>query len=144
MTAHTSFYHTPEPARFSGILSWLITYDHKRIGIMYLATLTAWFVIGMLLGLLIRIELFAIGETIMNATIYTAFFTMHGVIMIFLFIIPGIPAVFGNFFLPIQIGAEDVFFPKINLFSYYLYVFGGFLAVLALFSQGPPDTGWTF
>lgn len=145
MSTHaTSFYETPMPEKYKGVLGWLITYDHKRIGLMYLFTLMTWLTAGILLGLLIRIELMTRGETIMNAQIYNAFFTMHGVIMIFLFIIPGIPAVFGNFFLPIQIGADDVFFPRINLLSYYLYLIGGILGVLALFSKGPPDTGWTF
>ncbi len=144
MSQNKSFYQTPVPEKYDGVLGWLVTYDHKRIGLMYLAALMTWFVSGMTLGLLIRIELMARGETIMNATIYNSFFTLHGVVMIFLFIIPGIPAVFGNFFLPIQIGADDVFFPRINLLSFYLYIFGGFLAILALFSKGPPDTGWTF
>lgn len=144
MSSYKSFYQTPEPAQYDGVLGWLITLDHKRIGLMYLVVLLTWFIAGMSLGFLIRIELMARGETIMNATIYNSFFTLHGVVMIFLFIIPGIPAVFGNFFLPIQIGAEDVFFPRINLLSFYLYLLGGFLAILALFSKGPPDTGWTF
>ena len=144
MSPDKSFYQSPEPDKYDGVLSWLITYDHKRIGVMYLAVLLTWFVAGMTLGFLIRMELMTRGETIMNATIYNSFFTLHGVVMIFLFIIPGIPAVFGNFFLPIQIGADDVFFPRINLLSFYLYMLGSFLAILALFSQGPPDTGWTF
>jgi len=145
MSTHaTPFFDTPMPEKYRGVLRWLITYDHKRIGLMYLFTLMTWLTAGILLGLLIRVELMTRGETIMNAQIYNAFFTMHGVIMIFLFIIPGIPAVFGNFFLPIQIGADDVFFPRINLLSYYLYLIGGILGVLALFSKGPPDTGWTF
>jgi cytochrome c oxidase subunit 1 len=144
MSSTVSFFETPDPPRYRGIMSWLITYDHKRIALLYLAAVLGWFVIGMFLGLLIRVELFARGSTIMTAEIYNAFFTMHGVIMVFLFIIPGIPAIFGNFFLPLQIGARDVFFPRLNLLSFYLYVFGGFLAVIALFSKGPPDTGWTF
>jgi cytochrome c oxidase subunit I len=146
MTTETykPFYQTPMPPKYDGILGWLITYDHKRIGMMYLTTLMVWLSAGILLGLLIRVELMARGQTIMDAQTYNAFFTMHGVVMIFLFIIPGIPAVFGNFLLPIQIGADDVFFPRINLLSYYLYLIGGILGVLALFSKGPPDTGWTF
>lgn len=139
-----SFYYTPEPSRYSGLMSWLITYDHKRIAIMYLVAILGWFVAGMFLGLLLRIELMAPGPTIMTAQIYNSFFTMHGVVMIFLFLIPAMPAVFGNFFLPIQIGAKDVFFPRLNLLSFYLYFLGGFIALLSLFSRGPPDTGWTF
>jgi cytochrome c oxidase subunit 1 len=84
------------------------------------------------------------GETIMSAQTYNAAFTLHGVIMIFLFIIPGIPAILGNFLLPIQIGADDVFFPKLNLLSWYIYMLGGIFAVISLFAGGPPDTGWTF
>lgn len=124
--------------------SWLLTIDHKRIGLMYMAAVMVWFVIAMLLGLLIRTELMAVGTTIMEAETYNAVFTLHGVIMIFLFVIPAIPAIFGNFLLPIQIGTDDVFFPKLNLLSWYLYMLGGFLAILSLFAEGPPDTGWTF
>ena len=139
-----SFYHTPDPPQYKGISSWLVTFDHKRIALLYLSAVVGWFVVGMLLGLLIRIELMSPGPTIMTAEIYNAFFTMHGVIMIFLVVIPAIPAVFGNFLLPIQIGARDVFFPRINLLSFYLYMAGGVLALLALFAHGAPDTGWTF
>ncbi len=92
-----------------------------------------------------RLELISPGRTIMDAQTYNSVFTLHGVIMIFLFVIPGIPAVFGNFFLPILIGAKDVAFPRINLMSWYLYVIGGLLAVVAiLLPGGPTDTGWTF
>jgi cytochrome c oxidase subunit 1 len=94
MSESKSFYQTPVPEKYDGVLGWLITYDHKRIGLMYLAALMTWFVSGMTRGFLIRIELMAIGETILNATIYNSFFTLHGVVLIFLFIIPGIPAVF--------------------------------------------------
>jgi cytochrome c oxidase subunit I len=139
-----SFFDTPYPSRFSGIWSWLITFDHKRIGLMYFYTILIWFIIAIFLGLTMRIELMFAGKTIMNAQTYNSIFTLHGVIMIFLFIIPGIPAIFGNFFLPIQIGARDVFFPKLNLFSYYLYLTGSVFAVMSLFFGGPPDTGWTF
>ena len=139
-----SFYETPAPAQFSGILSWLITTDHKRIALLYLYAVIFWFLFAMGLGFLIRTELMFIGETIFEAETYNAIFTLHGVIMIFLFVIPAIPAIFGNFILPIQIGADDVFFPKINLLSWYLYILGSLLAILSLFADGPPDTGWTF
>jgi len=139
-----SFFDTPSPSRYSGVLSWLITTDHKRIGLMYLFVILFWFVVAMFLGGVMRLELMFRGETVMGAQSYNALFTLHGVIMIFLFIIPGIPAIFGNFFLPIQIGTDDVFFPKINLLSWYLYVTGGLLALSTLFIGGPPDTGWTF
>ncbi len=92
-----------------------------------------------------RLELISPGETIVSAQTYNKFFTLHGVIMVFLFIIPGIPAVFGNFFLPILIGAKDVAFPRLNLFSWYLYLTGGLLALLSIVMPGgPADTGWTF
>ncbi|MBW1897836.1 MAG: cbb3-type cytochrome c oxidase subunit I [Deltaproteobacteria bacterium] len=139
-----SFWETPSSPGLKGIWAWLLTTDHKRIGILYMITIFFWFAIAIALGLLIRIELMAEGETIMNSETYNAAFTLHGVIMIFLFIIPGIPAIFGNFLLPIQIGADDVFFPKLNLLSWYLYIIGGIFAVVSLFSGGPPDTGWTF
>jgi cytochrome c oxidase subunit 1 len=103
-----------------------------------------WFFIAVVLGLLIRTELMLPGETIMNAKTYNAAFTLHGVIMVFLFLIPAMPAILGNFLLPIQIGANDVFFPKINLLSWYLYIIGGIFAVSSLFTGGLPDTGWTF
>ncbi|THB72510.1 MAG: cytochrome c oxidase subunit I [Desulfobacteraceae bacterium] len=144
MKATASFFETPEPARFKGILSWLITLDHKRIGLMYLFVILFWFLLAIFLGGLIRLELMFEGQTIMEPEIYNSVFTLHGVIMIFLFIIPALPAVFGNFFLPIQIGADDVFFPKLNLLSWYLYILGGIVAIISLFSDGFPDTGWTF
>ena len=99
----------------------------------------------MTFGFLMRLELIAPGRTIMDAQTYNSFFTLHGVIMIFLFVIPGIPAVFGNFFLPILIGAKDVAFPRLNLMSWYLYIIGGLLAVISIIMPGGPmDTGWTF
>ncbi len=131
--------------RFPGILSWIFSTDHKRIGLMYMYAILTLFLVGVTLGLAIRLELIAPGETIMGAQMYNAVFTLHGVIMIFLFIIPGIPAVFGNLILPIQLGAKDVAFPRLNLFSWWLYMIGGTMAVASLFTGGgPPDTGWTF
>lgn len=144
MEVAPSFFETPSPARFKGIWSWLITTDHKRIGLMYLFAILFWFLLAVLLGGLIRLELMFLGQTIVSAEVYNSVFTLHGVIMIFLFIIPALPAVFGNFFLPIQIGTDDVFFPRLNLLSWYLYMIGGFIAILSLFSDGFPDTGWTF
>ncbi|MEG8947277.1 cytochrome c oxidase subunit I [Rosettibacter firmus] len=138
------FYNT-STNRFSGILSWLLTTDHKRIGLMYLVSILFFFLVGVILGVLMRLELMTPGRTIMSAQEYNALFTLHGVIMIFLFIIPGLPAIFGNFFLPIQIGARDVAFPRLNLLSYYIYVVGAILALISLFRPGGPiDTGWTF
>ena len=138
-----SFYK--EKGRFSGILSWVLSTDHKRIGILYLITMLSFFLVGMSLGFLMRLELLNPGGKIFAAETYNALFTVHGVIMIFLFVIPGLAAPFGNFFLPIQIGAKDVAFPRLNLLSWWLFVTGASLAVLSLFTGGgAPDTGWTF
>ncbi len=128
-----------------GILGWLSSTDHKRIGILYLVAMITFFWVGVFLGFLMKLEMLTPDQTIIDAQTYNAFFTLHGVIMIFLFIIPGIPAIFGNFFLPIQIGARDVAFPRLNLLSWYLYILGGLFAIISLFLQGGPiDTGWTF
>ena len=145
MVKRQSFYETPSPAGLKGIWAWLLTRDHKRLALMYLWAIMLWLCIALLIGLSLRIELMWPGGTIMKAETYNAMFTLHGVIMIFLFVIPAIPAVFGNFFLPIQIGADDVFFPRLNLMSWYLFMFGGGFAIISLFSgKGFPDTGWTF
>jgi len=131
--------------KHKGILGWILSTDHKRIGILYLIAIMTFFMVGVTFGFLMRLELIAPGKTIMDPQTYNAFFTLHGVIMIFLFVIPGIPAVFGNFFLPILIGAKDVSFPRLNLLSWYLYIIGGLLAVVSiLLPGGPIDTGWTF
>jgi cytochrome c oxidase subunit 1 len=144
MAAAASFLEGTSSDRYSNIWAWLTTTDHKRIGLLYLFVVLFWFSIAVVLGVLLRIELSSIGETVMEAQTYNAAFTLHGVIMVFLFAIPAMPAIFGNFLLPIHIGASDVFFPKLNLFSWYLYVTGGILAIVSLFIKGPPDTGWTF
>ncbi len=131
--------------RYKGIWSWLLSTDHKRIGLLYLYAIIFFFFVAATLGLLMRIELIAPGRTIMEPQTYNGFFTIHGIIMIFVIVIPGLAAVFGNFFLPILIGARDVAFPKLNLFSWYLYMIGAILGVLSQFmGSGPPDTGWTF
>lgn len=126
-----------------GIWSWLTTVDHKRIGLMYLFSLTFFFFVGGLAALAVRTELAFPGGQIMSADTYNRFFTAHGVIMIFLFIVPGIPAVMGNFLLPLMIGARDVCFPRLNLLSLYVYWAGAALAVASLIVR-PVDTGWTF
>lgn len=129
----------------SGLRAWIFSTDHKRIGLLYLTGMLSFFTVGVIIGLLMKIELIAPGKTIVDARVYNSFFTVHGVIMIFLFIIPGIPAGFGNFILPLQIGAKDVAFPRINLLSWWMYVTGGALALFSLFGGGgAPDTGWTF
>ncbi|PKP09479.1 MAG: cytochrome c oxidase subunit I [Bacteroidetes bacterium HGW-Bacteroidetes-4] len=128
-----------------GIFAWIFSTDHKRIGILYLISITTFFLLAALMGGLMRLELIAPGETIMDAQTYNGLFTVHGIIMIFLVVIPGLGAVFGNFFLPIMIGARDVAFPRLNLFSWWIYMAGAILAVYSQFAgDGPPDTGWTF
>lgn len=134
----------PLPGR-SGLTSWIFSTDHKRIGMLYLWCILTMFAVGVAIGVLMRLELIAPGRTIMGAQAYNAMFTLHGVVMVFLFVIPGIPAAFGNILLPLQIGAEDVSFPRLNIFSWWLYLTGAALAVTSLFTGGgPPDTGWTF
>ena len=133
------------PRDRSRILSWILSTDHKRIGILYGVSLATFFGVGILLGVLMRIEQLVPGPTIVEPDTYNALFTLHGVIMIFLFIIPGIPAIFGNFLLPLQIGARDVAFPRLNLLSWWIYIIGAVLAITSLFTGGgTPDTGWTF
>ena len=122
---------------------WLTTVDHKKIGLMYLISVSVFFAAGGILALLVRLELFTLGETIMSADTYNRVFTMHGVVMVFLFIIPSIPAALGNFNLPLMIGAKDVAFPRLNLLSLYLYWIGGAFMLYSL-TTGGVDTGWTF
>jgi cytochrome c oxidase subunit 1 len=129
----------------TGLWSWLTSTDHKRIGLLYLYAITIFFCSAVVLGLMMKIEKIAPGQTIMTAQTYNAMFTLHGIIMIFIVVIPGLAAVFGNIFLPIMIGAKDVAFPKLNLFSWYLYIGGACLGLYSQFAQGhSPDTGWTF
>jgi cytochrome c oxidase subunit I len=131
--------------KYRGIFAWIFSTDHKRIGLLYLFSILTFFAIGATIGLLMKFELIAPGKTIVTAQTYNAFFTLHGIIMIFAVVIPGLPAVFGNFFLPIMIGAKDVAFPRINLLSWYFYISGISLVLISEFTgQGPPDTGWTF
>jgi cytochrome c oxidase subunit 1 len=131
--------------KFKGIFAWIFSTDHKRIGLLYLYTIMGFFVVGAILGLLMKFELIAPGKTIMEAKSYNAVFTLHGITMIFLIVIPGIPAILGNFLLPIMIGAKDVFYPKLNLLSWWLFVIGAIIAISSQFmGSGAPDTGWTF
>ena len=146
-----SYLHSKGPLWVT-IWDWATTIDHKKIGVMYLFATTFMFFLGGVFALLVRAELFhptmtneagaIVGELFSN-NIYNRFFTLHGAIMVFLFIIPAIPAAFGNFFLPLMIGAKDVAFPRLNLLSWYVFVFGAFFAVAALIGGGI-DTGWTF
>ena len=126
-----------------GPLSWLMSLDHKRIGVLYMATIFTFFLVGGIFALLIRIELMSPGKTFINPGIYNQLMTFHGAIMVFMVIIPGIPAFLGNFILPLQIGAKDVAFPKLNLLSWYCLIFGALIALCSLFFGGV-DTGWTF
>jgi cytochrome c oxidase subunit I len=126
-----------------GLGSWLFTRDHKRIGVMYLVSILAAFLLGGVFALLLRTELLSPAKTIMDAKTYNQMFTLHGAVMIFLFIIPGIPASLGNFVLPLLLGAKDVAFPRLNLASYYFWVAGALLALVSMI-LGAVDTGWTF
>ena len=131
-----------------GIKSWLTTIDHKRIGIMYLVSVLTFFLAGGLFALLIRLTLLnpahtVFGHKLMDAETYNKVFTLHGAIMVFLFIIPSIPAALGNFVLPLMLGAKDVAFPRLNLASLYIYWIGATMALIAIISGGV-DTGWTF
>ena len=138
----------PQPSFWQakkGIASWLFTLDHKRIGLMYLYSIGIFFLVAAGLGVAMRLELLNPGRDLMDPQTYNQVFTLHGVIMIFLFIIPSIPAVFGNFALPLLLGTDDVAFPKLNLLSWWLYVIGAFMALGTLmYGEGGADTGWTF
>ncbi len=126
-----------------GVKSWLLTVDHKRIGLLYLAGISFFFMLGSIYAMLIRLELMTPAGDLVQSATYNKLFTHHGIIMVFFFLIPSIPAVMGNFLLPIMIGAKDMAFPKINLLSWYLYMIGGFVALGAIVLGGV-DTGWTF
>jgi cytochrome c oxidase subunit 1 len=126
-----------------GLKSWLLTTDHKRIALLYLMTVTAMFFVGGLAITIVRLNLMTPDGALVDADTYNRLFTIHGVIMVFFFLVPAAPAVFGNFCLPMMIGAKDLAFPRINLFSWYLFVAGGGLALWAMLSGGV-DTGWTF
>ncbi|MCU1272068.1 MAG: Cytochrome-c oxidase [Acidobacteriaceae bacterium] len=126
-----------------GIRSWLLTTDHKRIALLYLLSITFFFFIGGFFALLIRLELLTPAGDLLTADTYNKAFTMHGQIMVFFFLIPSIPAVLGNFLIPMMIGAKDLAFPRINLLSWYIYIVAGILYLHCLVSGGV-DTGWTF
>jgi len=129
-------------ASFS-IRSWLLTVDHKRIAILYLISISAMFFLGGIFAMLIRMELLTPAGDLMQSETYNKMFTMHGVVMVFFFLIPATPAVFGNFLLPLMIGAKDLAFPRLNLLSWYLYTAGALLAIGSIVFGGV-DTGWTF
>src|SRR2546430_11464486 len=126
-----------------GVGSWLLTKDHKRIGLLYLYTFLIFFLIASIAAALMRIELVTPQPKLVTSETYNKLFTIHGVLMVWFFLIPSIPTVLGNFVLPMMIGARDVAFPKLNLMSWYLFVAGGALALWSLL-HGGVDTGWTF
>jgi cytochrome c oxidase subunit 1 len=123
--------------------SWLLTVDHKRIAILYLLSINFFFLLGGLAATLVRVELITPQGDLMSSDVYNRAFTLHGVIMVFFFLIPSIPAVLGNFLVPLMIGARDLAFPRLNLLSWYLYMIGGLFALIAAVFGGV-DTGWTF
>jgi cytochrome c oxidase subunit 1 len=126
-----------------GIKSWLLTIDHKRIAILYLLSVSVFFAIGGVFAGLVRLELLTPQGDLFTSDMYNRMFTMHGVVMVFLFLIPAIPAVLGNFLVPLMVGAKDLAFPKLNLASWYIYIAGGAFIVFAM-AKGGVDTGWTF
>ncbi len=126
-----------------GLKSWLLTLDHKRIGLLYLFGVSGFFLLGGIFALLIRLELLTPKGDLVQPDMYNRLFTMHGVMMVFFFLIPAIPGILGNFLIPIQIGAKDLAFPKLNLLSWYLFMLGGMMTLGAIIAGGV-DTGWTF
>ncbi len=125
------------------VWSWLFTTDHKRIAILYMISITFFFFVGGVAAILFRLELMTPQGDLVISETYNRLFTLHGVVMVFFFLIPSIPAVLGNFLLPMMIGARDLAFPKLNLLSWYLFMTGGALAIAAIIGGGV-DTGWTF
>src|SRR5215471_3047310 len=123
--------------------SWLLTKDHKRIAILYLISITAMFWIGGFFAMLIRLELLTPAGDLVSSDTYNKLFSMHGIAMVFFFLIPSVPAVLGNFVIPLMVGAKDLAFPRINLLSWYLYIFGALFALVSMI-MGGVDTGWTF
>jgi len=126
-----------------GVKSWLLTRDHKRIALLYLISITLFFFLGGFFAVLIRLELLTPAGDFVQAETYNKLFTMHGLIMIFFFLIPSIPAVLGNFLIPLMIGARDLAFPRLNLLSWYIFIVGGIFTLTAVVTGGV-DTGWTF
>ncbi len=124
--------------------SWLLTSDHKRIGLLYMASITFFFFVGGAAATVMRLELMTPqGDVLHSPDAYNRLFTMHGVVMIFFFLVPSIPAVLGNFLIPLMIGARDLAFPRLNLLSWYIYMIGGSIALWILIFGGV-NTGWTF
>lgn len=142
----------PEPGTLPGdsflrgdnsLKSWLLTQDHKRIALLYLITTIFFFVIGGTAAALIRLELLTPAGDLVTSDTYNKLFSIHGIIMVFFFLVPIAPAVLGNFLIPLMIGARDVAFPRLNLAGWYLFVIGGSVELYMMISGGV-DTGWTF
>jgi cytochrome c oxidase subunit 1 len=125
------------------VKDWLLTIDHKRIAVLYLVSISIMFLLGGFAAMMIRIELTSPHGQLLTSEVYNKMFTMHGVLMVFFFLVPSIPATLGNFVIPLMIGAKDLAFPRLNLLSWYLYTVGGLLALAAMV-MGGVDTGWTF
>ncbi len=136
-----SYLNDPE---YKGLWSWLTTIDHKRIGLMYMWTVLFFFLVGGILALFVRLEHLHGTRTMMGPDVYNRVFTLHGAIMVFLFIVPAIPASLGNFVIPLQLGAKDVAFPRLNLASYYVFIVGALVCVGSIVLGNGVDTGWTF
>src|SRR5258708_32839941 len=126
-----------------GIRSWLLTVDHKRIALLYLIAITFFFFLGGSFAVMIHLELLTPQGDLFQSETYNKLVTMHGIIMVFFFLIPSIPATLGNFLVPLMIGARDLAFPRLNLASWYLFMVGGCFSVFAAIFGGV-DTGWTF
>ncbi len=126
-----------------GVRSWLLSVDHKRIALLYLASITLMFLLGSIFALLVRLELLTPAGDLVQPDTYNKLFTMHGLIMVFFFLIPSVPAVLGNFLVPMMIGARDLAFPRLNLASWYIYILGAAFTLWAVLTGGV-DTGWTF
>ena len=135
---HTNYWNASK-----GVLSWIFTLDHKRIGIMYLIAVCSFFMVGGILALAVRTELWDADGNLFGGDTYNKLFTLHGAIMVFVFIIPSVPAALGNFLLPLMLGAKDVAFPRLNLASWWIYVLGSIFLLWAILA-GSMDTGWTF
>src|SRR2546430_13485227 len=142
-------FEVPKPPRTNylnaeyGVKSWLLTKDHKRIALLYLGAISFFFFIGSLYAMAIRLELLTPQGDLTQSSTYNKMFTQHGIIMVFFFLLPSIPATLGNFLVPMMIGAKDLAFPRINLLSWYIYMLGGIVTIYALLAGGV-DTGSTF
>src|SRR6267142_1665076 len=138
-------FEIPKPPRANylnaehGVKSWLLTKDHKRIALLYLGAISFFFFIGSLYAIAIRLELLTPQADLVQSSTYNKMFTQHGIIMVFFFLIPSIPATLGNFLIPLMIGAKDLAFPRINLLSWYLYILGSLITLHALINGGVGD-----